>query len=209
MPLHVWLTFIIACFLISITPGAGAFASMSSGAEHGFRHGYWTVCGLQMGLLVQIIFVAAGLGALIAASQTAFVAVKWLGVSYLVYLGFNLLTKNHAKIYGPAREFVPQSAWSLVRRGFLVNTSNPKSIVFLLAVLPQFITPRLPLFPQYAAATATMLGMDSIIMAGFTALGARLLVVFGSVRHRILIDRFFGGVFFALAALLAFQDRTH
>jgi homoserine/homoserine lactone efflux protein len=94
-----------------------------------------------------------------------------------------------------------------VQRGFWINTSNPKSIVFLLAVLPQFITLRLPLLPQYAAATVTMLGMDSLVMAGFTALGAQLLSLFRSPERRVLIDRFFGAVFFTIACLLALEKR--
>lgn len=62
MSFQIWLGFVLACWIISISPGAGAIASMSSGLNYGFRHGYWNALGLQLALLVQIGIVAAGVG---------------------------------------------------------------------------------------------------------------------------------------------------
>ncbi|MGA9870138.1 MAG: LysE family transporter, partial [Rhodococcus sp. (in: high G+C Gram-positive bacteria)] len=84
---HVWLAFLGASVLISISPGAGAIASMSTGLRYGLRRGYWNMVGLQFGLLLQIAIVAVGLGAVLANSALAFSAIKWFGVAYLVYLG--------------------------------------------------------------------------------------------------------------------------
>ena len=86
MSLETWLAFFAACWVISLSPGAGAIASMSCGLQYGFWRGYWNALGLQLGLALQIAIVAAGVGAILAASSTAFYAIKWFGVAYLVYL---------------------------------------------------------------------------------------------------------------------------
>ena len=72
MSFQIWLAYMAACWVISVSPGAGAIASMSSGLNYGFRRGYWNVIGLQLALLVQIAIVAAGVGVLFATSPWAF-----------------------------------------------------------------------------------------------------------------------------------------
>ena len=86
MSWSVWLAFLGASIVISLSPGAGAIASMSTGLRYGLRRGYWNIFGLQIGLLIQIGIVAVGLGAVLANSALAFTAIKWFGVAYLVYL---------------------------------------------------------------------------------------------------------------------------
>ena len=86
MSLDTWLAFFVACWIISLSPGAGAIASMSSGLNYGFVRGYWTALGLQLGLVLRVTVVAAGVGALLATSALAFTLIKWFGVLYLLYL---------------------------------------------------------------------------------------------------------------------------
>lgn len=86
MELDVWFAYFAACWVISLTPGAGAIASMTSGLSYGFRRGYWNALGLQLALALQIGIVAAGGGALLATSELAFGLIKWFGVAYLVWL---------------------------------------------------------------------------------------------------------------------------
>lgn len=88
MSLQIWFTFMLACWVISISPGAGAIASMSSGLNYGFKQGYWNAIGLQLAILVQFVIVAAGAGVLFATTPLAFSMVKWFGVLYLVYLAY-------------------------------------------------------------------------------------------------------------------------
>ena len=90
MELSTWLAFFAASWAISISPGAGAVAAMSAGLNHGFRRGYITTIGLVLGIWTQILVVGVGLGAVVAASGTAFLVIKWAGVAYLVWLAWRL-----------------------------------------------------------------------------------------------------------------------
>ena len=87
MSLDVWLAFFAASWLISLSPGSGAISCMAAGLRYGYRRALWNIVGLQLGILLVLAIVAVGLGAIIAASTTLFVAIKWLGAAYLVWLG--------------------------------------------------------------------------------------------------------------------------
>ena len=145
MTLETWLAFFVACWVISLSPGAGAVASMSAGLRYGFLRGYWNALGLQLALLMQIAVVAAGLGAVLATSELAFNLIKWFGVAYLVYLGWKQWVAAPGEIAAGEGERPLGRPLTLVLRGFLVNASNPKAIIFILAVLPQFLDPKAPL----------------------------------------------------------------
>ena len=93
-----WLAFFAACWVISLSPGAGAIASMSSGLQYGFMKGYWNVIGLQIALAVQILIVAAGVGAILTASELAFNLIKWFGVIYLIYLAYKQWCQKPSEI---------------------------------------------------------------------------------------------------------------
>ena len=206
MSLSVWLAFFAACWLISLTPGAGAVASMTAGVQYGFWRGYWNVLGLQLALIGQIAIVAAGLGALLATSQWAFASIKWLGVAYLLYLGW----KQWHALPSLIDESAPRALGrplSLLLRGFLVNASNPKAIIFILAVLPQFLNPKAPLLIQYVQMTVTMVAVDLLVMAAYTGLAAQLLRRLRSAEQQRLLNRSFGGLFAAAAGLLALLQR--
>ncbi len=207
MSWQVWLGFLGAAWAISLSPGAGAIASMSSGLSHGLRRGCWNILGLQLALLVQLVIVAAGVGALLASSVIAFTLIKWFGVAYLVFLGVQQWRTAPGEVR--ADTAAPErSALALVGRGFLVNASNPKAVVFMLAVLPQFLDPSRPLPTQYAAIAATMIAVDVIVMTGYTGLAARVLTFLRSSRQQRVTSRVFAGLFFAAAGVLSLVPRA-
>jgi homoserine/homoserine lactone efflux protein len=207
MQLSVWLAFFAACWAISLSPGAGAIASMSSGLTHGFRKGYFTVFGLILGIWTQILLVALGLGALIATSATAFAIVKWLGVAYLVWLGVQQWRAPPRALVADA-DAQAHTRWQLVLRGWGINAVNPKGTVFLLAVTPQFLDLQQPMLPQYLIITATLTFTDLVVMAGYTALASRVLRELKSAAHMKALNRLFGGLFVAAGALLAMFRRS-
>lgn len=208
MSLETWLAFFVACWVISLSPGAGAIASMSCGLQYGFWRGYWNALGLQLGLIMQIAIIAAGVGAVLAASATAFQFIKWFGVCYLVYLAVKQWRALPADLSDNAAVRPIGKPLSLVFRGFLVNISNPKALVFMLAVLPQFINPHLNLLPQYLIITATMVAVDLLVMAGYTGLAARVLRLLRTPKQQRRMNRTFAGLFVGAAALLATLRRA-
>ena len=202
MSYQVWLAYMLACWVISISPGAGAIASMSSGLNYGFRRGYWNALGLQLALLVQIGIVAAGVGVLFATTPWAFLVVKWFGVLYLLYLAY-LQWKAPTQSIKIQQEQPDKSIAKLVLHGFLVNMSNPKAIVFLLAVLPQFLDLSKPQWIQYRIMAATMITIDLIVMAGYTGLAAKVLRVLKSPKQQKVMNRTFAVLFACAASLLS------
>ncbi|MBY3793351.1 homoserine/homoserine lactone efflux protein [Rhodococcus fascians] len=206
MSWSVWLAFLGASIVISLSPGAGAIASMSTGLRYGLRRGYWNIFGLQIGLLVQIGIVAVGLGAVLANSALAFTAIKWFGVAYLVYLGIRQWRSAPSEVAdAPA---VADRGTTMLARGFLVNASNPKAVVFMVAVLPQFLDPARPLITQYLAIAATMVVVDMLVMTGYTSLASRVLRMMRSHRQQKTMNRTFAGLFFAAATFLATVRRV-
>ena len=208
MSMEVWLGFFAACWVISLSPGAGAIASMSSGLQYGFWRGYWNALGLQLGLILQIAIIAAGVGAVLAASATAFQIIKWFGVAYLVYLAYKQWRALPLDMSDESAVRPIGKPLSLVFRGFLVNVSNPKALVFMLAVLPQFINPHEPLLPQYVAITVTMVTVDMLVMAGYTGLAARVLRLLRTPKQQKRLNRTFAGLFIGAATFLATLRRA-
>ena len=204
MALTTWLAFLFAATLIAVSPGPGAATSMSVG----LRHGYWAalraILGLQSALVIQLSIVAAGLGALLAASTTAFNIMKLLGAAYLIWLGIQKWRETPQTVEG---ENVATPPSGLFVQGLLVNLTNPKAIVFIAALTPQFIDPGRPQWLQFLILAATMCGVDTVVMSGYALLASRLGAWLHDARARRTQDRFFGGLFIGAGALLATSSR--
>ena len=131
--------FVVAALVLLLTPGPAVLYIVTRSLDQGRRAGFVSVLGVHAGTLVHVAAAAAGLSAVLAASATAFSVVKYLGAAYLVYLGLRQLLARaadpaHAVLAAPPR----------LRRafldGFVVNVLNPKTALFFLAFLPQFVT---------------------------------------------------------------------
>ncbi|MBO9357912.1 threonine transporter RhtB [Bordetella petrii] len=203
MTLSTWLTFFLASWAISFSPGAGAISAMTSGLKYGFARGYWNTAGLIMGILAQFVIVAVGLGAVLATSEIAFAVVKYLGVAYLVYLGVRQIRTDAAPVAVDTGDPARFSVRELIVRGVLVNLMNPKGTVFLLAVVPQFVDPAHALTPQYAALAGTLVFTDMVAMGVYTLLAAKVLRLLRDARHIRWMNRVFGSLFIVAGVFLA------
>ena len=208
MELSTWRAFFAASWAISISPGAGAVAAMSSGLNNGFARGYFMTFGLVLGIWTQVLVVGLGLGALIAASSLGFAMVKWLGVAYLVWLGIKQWRAPAVPMVAETGEALVVPRRTLVLRGWMVNAVNPKGTVFLLAVVPQFLELAQPLAHQYAVIAATLGFTDLVVMAGYTALASKVLRLLKSPRQIKVLNRTFGSLFVAAGGLLALFKRA-
>lgn len=211
MSFSLWLTLLLACVVISFTPGAGAINTMGNSLAHGFRRSVWGILGQQVALVIHIAIVALGVGVLVASSPLLFDVIRYAGAAYLAYLGIRLLVRRPVvpgdgpvlPVDAPAAD-AEESRWSMFRRGLWVNLLNPKAIVFFLAFLPQFIRADRPLLPQYATVAVTVVAVDIAVMWGFFAVAAQGFRRFTRTpRGQRVLDRVFGGLFIGVALLLA------
>ncbi|MCA0174901.1 MAG: LysE family transporter [Proteobacteria bacterium] len=206
MALNVWLTLFVAAWLISLSPGSGAVAAMSAGASHGFARATHHTVGLVLGLWTQVLVVGLGLGALLAASELAFAAVKWVGVAYLLWLGIQAW-RNKAGALRLQVDGGPASPRALMWRGWAVNAVNPKGTLFLLAVVPQFVNPAAALGPQYLVIGATLGLTELVVMSGYTLLATQMLRLLRGPQAMRWVERAFGSLFIAVALALAAVKR--
>ena len=202
MTLATWITFFLACWAISLSPGPGAIAAMSAGLNQGFQRGYFTVFGLVLGIWTQVIIVVAGLGAIIAASSTAFTVLKFLGAAYLVWIGISQWRASDKPMVA-ATDAPVLTRQQLIMRGWAINATNPKGTVFMLAVVPNFIDLTHPLIPQYFIIMMSLSFTDLVVMAGYVALASRVLRALNEPHHVRIMNRCFGGLFIVAGTLLA------
>lgn len=133
-----WL-FIVSGLALNITPGPDTAYIVGRSAQFGWRGGAAATFGISTGCLVHVSACAAGLSALLAASATAFVIVKWLGAAYLCFIGIRMLLARAAPADEPARDNSVTSLSKVFWQGTLTNVLNPKVALFFLAFLPQFV----------------------------------------------------------------------
>jgi homoserine/homoserine lactone efflux protein len=205
MSLGLWLAFVAAAAVIAITPGPGSILVLATGLRYRYSVVFRALLGLELALLVHLGIVALGLGALLAASSTAFLAMKVIGAVYLVWLG---IQKWRATVEPVDTSQLHVTAnKQLFRQGLLVNLTNPKAVIFIAALVPQFINANAPQLPQYLIIAATMVGVDVAIMTAYALLAGRFRNWFQNTQMLRLQNRVFGGMFVSAGALLAVSSR--
>ena len=202
MGLSVWITYFIATVILSLSPGPGVFSAISSGLHHGLKRGLWNGVGMQLANFILLIVVAVGLGAILLASENLFTLVKWVGVAYLIYLGI-VTWRTRPRGFVDTDDGRPHTAREIFVRGFLVNITNPKGIIFFAAVFPQFVDVSKPQVPQYAILALTTFAVDVVVMTAYTALAAKVIGAMRDERHLKWINRTLGGAFVAAGVALA------
>ena len=214
MTLATWLTFVIATILLCFSPGPGALSSMSAGMKYGWRRGMWNCIGMQVSIMVNVTIIALGLGAILMASNTAFEVMKWCGALYLAWLGIQKFREEPA-FSKPAFEeiaartqFKDTTAKGIFMQGFLVSQTNPKGLIFLLAVLPQFVDPTQPIALQYVTLTLTLNVVDLVAMGCYTAFAAKVLMMLKDPEHIRWTNRGIGSLFMAAGGALAVFKRA-
>ncbi|WP_294901792.1 homoserine/homoserine lactone efflux protein [Tatumella sp. UBA2305] len=202
-----WITYLLTTTLLSLSPGSGAINTMSTGISHGFRGTQISIAGLQVGLATHIVLVGIGLGALFSHSLMAFEILKWAGAAYLIWLGIQQWrTKGAIDLNAVAKA---TSRGKVFKRAVLVNLTNPKSIVFLAALFPQFVIPHQPQMAQYLVLGLTTITVDILVMQGYALLSTRIARWIRGPHQMQLLNRIFGGVFMAIGVVLASARHSH
>ncbi|RJL35409.1 LysE family translocator [Bailinhaonella thermotolerans] len=139
IPLDNLLAFTAAATVLILIPGPSVLFVIGRALAHGRRVALLSVVGNEVGGVVTAAAVALGVGSLVTLSATAFTALKLAGAAYLVYLGVRAFTQRHGKVDLEAVAAGPSDGVRALRDGFLVGVTNPKSLLFFAAVLPQFV----------------------------------------------------------------------
>lgn len=204
--------FALAASVTVVTPGPTALLALANGSRHGLRGAAGGIAGALLSDVLLIAAVALGLGALLAASQTAFSVLKVVGALYLAWLGIGLLRSRALLPPGllvdgaDGGAAATEPAVLLFRRSLLVALGNPKGLLFFSALLPQFIDAAAPQAAQYATLGLAFVLIDGAAMLAYALVGARCVSRLGA-RGVTAVNRGCGAVLIALAGLLAFEPR--
>jgi threonine/homoserine/homoserine lactone efflux protein len=196
--------FLAFAMLLIVIPGPDFAVVTKNTLVGGRRRGRWTALGVSSSNLVQGTAAACGLTALIVRVQPLFEAIKWAGVAYLAYLGVQALRSARRGEYAPLDGDDPGTAHHAVgwRQGFISNITNPKVLVFYLAVLPQFLTPGAGLGWLLVLAWSHAVMSLAYLLVLVTGLhGARRLLMRRKVRRTL--DATTGAVLLGFGAKLA------
>lgn len=198
----VLLAFIPAALALNLTPGADMMFCLGLGIRQGPGAAWRASAGISTGGMIHVLLAGLGLSAIVASAPLAFDVIRWIGVAYLLWLAWQALRRSEktAALAGQVRA-------DAFRAGLLVNLTNPKVILFVLAFVPQFVDPQAgPVLPQFLIFGA-VIGIGGFVINGCVgtfagALGQRL------ARGSRVLDWLTAGIFTALAGRLALLERT-
>jgi threonine/homoserine/homoserine lactone efflux protein len=198
-----FLLFAAASIAFLAIPGPSVFYIVTRSLAQGRRAGVTSMLGVQVGGLVHVVAAAFGLSALIASSATAFTVVKYAGAAYLIVIGLRkLLARDREDV--ALEPIGTASDRRLFWQGAVVNILNPKTALFFLAFLPQFVDPTAPIAPQMLVLGTMLVGIGVLSDGTYALLAAgagRRLRETAAARRRL--DRLSGGVFVGLGLVAA------
>ncbi|MEN2752517.1 LysE family translocator [Psychrobacter sp. FBL11] len=206
-----YLGFVLAAILLNLTPGTDSMYIITRSVSQGHKAGFYSVLGIVTGILMHTVLAALGLSIILANSPLAFTIVKYIGASYLCYLGIKMLTSKSKSILSDSlpnnRKLVQAESLNyrrIYKQGILTNTFNPKVALFFLAFFPQFIDPNY----TYSALSFLILGLSFAITGFIWCLCLALLASKFSANLRknpsieVLLNKISGAVFIGLGVKL-------
>ena len=199
------LPYVAACFLFSIVPGPSVTVVVANSLAGGTRAGLLTILGTEISMLSMVFIVALGLEAVMSLVSEAFLVIKLVGAAYLIWIGWKMFTASgRLDIEAPATR---PSALRHIWQGALVNWSNPKTLLFLGAFLPQFIDLSRPAFGQIMVLGLIVMAVATTTDALYAVLAGRARLVLTTTRVR-LMSRVSGIILMLGGVWLALQKRS-
>ncbi|HEY8608498.1 MAG TPA: LysE family translocator [Noviherbaspirillum sp.] len=208
MQWETYLVFIVTTGVVCLTPGPAALLVVAQGISNGWRRSYWAVAGIAVANAIYFALSATGVAALIVASGTLFSVIKWAGVAYLFWLGLGALRSKASAMTvtaDPARAVTGLRAFW---QGLVVELSNPKALLYFVALLPQFVDTARPVAMQMLVFGATCILLDIGAYGLYGWLGSktqRFTANAGFVRSS---NRVAGGLLMLAGAMMATLRRA-
>ncbi len=196
-----WL-YVLTEIALSLSPGPAVMLVIACGLAHGARRSTYASLGILSANAIYFAISATALGAVLVASREFFIAVKWIGAAYLVYVGLSALFGRSSPITvsnSGARSRLPRD---LYLAGLTLQLANPKTLIFFVAILPQFVDPRLAIGPQMLWLAAGSIIPEFFILAGYGWLASRATRIATDRRYARWTDRLAGVLVLGAAALV-------
>ena len=195
--------FLPAALVVAISPGANNILSLSHGVAVGFYPTVFSLIGRFFAFSMMLLLVSAGLGAIITASSTVFLAIKWIGICYLAYIGFSMwFSKAHYNQADPDASHGLDNI-SLAKKEFGVAMTNPKAVLLFTAFLPQFVSPDRPYFGQLLVLGSIYMAIEFLAACIYAASGSMFRISNPSRSRSRIVNRVGGAMMLGAAAGLA------
>ena len=203
MSFESWGSYAMACLVLSLIPGPSELLIIGQALSLGMRGAMACLAGALLGGLGLILGALAGLGAVLASSAVLFQAIKWAGIAYLLWLGVTQLRLARRTKAVPSDAPAPQSVKGSFRSGFLTALLNPKSLVFYLAFLSQFLDPAHSTWISYVQLIVTSIVIAGISLLAYALQAERLRQRLTSPTAQRRIKMATGGLYLGGGALMA------
>ncbi|MBI1213910.1 MAG: LysE family translocator [Alphaproteobacteria bacterium] len=203
MSMNLYLAFVAASLALALMPGPNVALIVSNSVAYGPRSGLLTVAGTSSAMIPQLTIVTLGLAGVLEFMSHWFEVLRWIGVAYLIYLGIEALRAPVADLGAAKPE--PKSPCAIYAKGLFVSLTNPKTLLFFGAFLPQFVDPKGNAVAQLALLSATFLTVCTMVDAAWAMAAGRarpLLARAGRWTNRVT-----GGVLITAAAALALSRK--
>ena len=209
MDLDIWSLYASAVLLLCLTPGPNSLLAVTNGLRFGVGKTLFSTFGCAVGLTLLIGASLSGLGLILAASETVFYVIKWLGACYLIYLGISLIRARgaFADVRQASRPATPPGEIYLFAQGLWIVIMNPKAVIFFAAFLPQFYDPQHGLLPQFLMMAGTFVGIEVVVEIVLAAFASKLAAYVTSGTGMRMFNRATGGVFVLAGAYLLTLER--
>ncbi len=165
MTIEIWTIYLATVLAFMSTPGPSHILMLSNSAAYGFRRSLATACGDLTANFFQMLAAGLGLAALLTLFSGALTFIKWLGVVYLLWLGFQMIRNAGSaskQAYGAQTVASVKTLWL---QGFLTSAANPTAVVFFAAFFPQFISANSDFIPQFVILSVTYIIIDGLFLA--------------------------------------------
>jgi len=206
MPLELWAAFALASFVLLAIPGPTVMLVVSYALGRGRGSAWATVPGVVLGDATAMTISLAGAGAVLATSATLFTALKLCGAAYLVWLGISMWRTPPQPMEQPGAARGRDKS-RMFWQSYVVTALNPKSIVFFVAFVPQFVDPARPALAQFVMLEATFLALAALNTTLWAVLVGEMRARFQSPRRLRLLGRVGGGCLIGAGGLTALQSR--
>ncbi|MCZ4293589.1 LysE family translocator [Vibrio sinaloensis] len=209
MNLEQYVTYTVIITILLVSPGPSVLLSINNGLNYGKKLAALGVLGNVAAFQLLLIISATGLGAVILTFSELLIVIKIIGSGYLCYLGIKLYRSPVPKLNADSSQSsLYHQPWQIFKQAFWVTSLNPKAIIFVSALLPQFINPTLPLMPQVITLCIVSALIHFTIYFGYAALAAKVKQLVGGEKSRRRFNKISGVTFLMFGIALGLSGST-